>query len=63
MKEWLDFQRRRIVCFLKDHEAACVVNWQPDSICMQIVCSRCGKGIGHVHLPTAKNAPKTEKLH
>ena len=63
MKEWLDFQRRRIVCFLKDHEAACILNWHPEETCLHIVCSRCGKGIGHIHLPLQRIDRPTEKLH
>ncbi len=58
MKEWLDFQRRRFVCLVKDHTAAAVVNWHPAEVCLQVVCSRCGKGIGHIHLPLKADQPK-----
>ena len=62
MKYWLDYQRCRFMCFLKDHEPTAMVNWHPEEVCLRIVCSRCGKGIGHFHLP-AKAAKLQGTLH
>ena len=56
------FLWRRLVCVFKDHETMSLVKWAPDEICMHFVCGRCGKELGHMHLPATKNSKK-EILH
>jgi hypothetical protein len=63
-RDWFDYWRNRAVCLVKDHDLAGLVRWSPDTICVHVMCSRCGKGIGHLDIPSAstKKVP-TEKLH
>jgi hypothetical protein len=64
MKEWLDFQRRKLICRVKDHDPIAVLNWHPDGACLSIVCQCCGKEVAHLHLPVAPlKGPSKEKLH
>lgn len=58
----IKFWWRRLVCVFKDHQLMSLVRWAPDETCMIFVCGRCGKELGHMHLPATKNAKK-ESLH
>lgn len=54
---------KRLQCFCKDHDLGAYVNWTPSTVCMHIVCARCGKHVAHIDLPA--NPPKElkERLH
>jgi hypothetical protein len=62
MKEWLDFQRRKLVCRVKDHDPIAVLNWHPDGACLSIVCQCCGKEVAHLHLPMSFNPETNESM-
>lgn len=51
----------RLLCVFKDHDIAALDRWSPDVVCMHLVCSRCGKEVGHLDLPTEKT--KKESVH
>lgn len=53
---------RRLVCVLKDHQPLSLVRWLPDEACMRVMCGRCGKELGHMHLPAVQST-KRESLH
>lgn len=68
MKGWFKFQWGRakfqwcrMKCFVKDHEIAAMVKWDPEVVHMTIVCDCCGKALGHLHIPTARK--QKERLH
>lgn len=62
MKGWFRFQWCRMKCFVKDHEIAAMVKWDPEVVHMTIVCDCCGKVMGHLHIPAIRNQKK-ERLH
>lgn len=64
MKEKLTLLWRRWQCFCKDHDLGAYVNWSPEVICLHIICSRCGKHVAHIDLPSnPRQQAKKESLH
>ena len=52
----------RLLCVFRDHNLMSLVRWAPDETYMRFVCGRCGKELGHMHLP-ARQPTKKESLH
>ena len=53
----------RVVCLFKDHEIYALVKWSPEVICMQLICQRCGKFVGHIDLPGPGEKVKKGVIH
>ena len=64
LKEVVRLSWKRIVCLYLDHDMAALVRWSPEAICLHVVCSRCGKALGHIDVPSAsKRTTEKEKMH
>jgi len=44
------------------HDYGLMVDWRPQELCIYVGCHKCGKLLGHFHLPTIPPETK-EKLH
>jgi hypothetical protein len=62
LTEALPYFGRRFVCVFREHDMAAIVRWSPDVTCLHFVCSRCGKELGHLDLPTNPHRKK-ESVH
>ena len=63
LTELVPYLTKRAVCVVKDHDIRAMIKWSPEVICMHIVCSRCGKFLGHMDLPNVGSKAKKESLH